>query len=321
MKNAPSPLDHRGQHHTRVAHRRATVVGVRRLPRALPVVLVLLGGVALGGCGADDEAPGDYVRPTAAPSTPEDTTPPGPDNTGVPAGVTLRPSGDLVVTDPGSVVDGLDVIGCVRVLASDVTIQNTRIRCGDPVTANVVQVGDGVTGLLVVDSEIDGLGRADIGVGWNDYTLRRVDIHGTNDGVRLGDDVLVERSWIHDMTRKGDLHPDCVQATQGSDITVRGNTLDVYSRGTGDLNNAAVMLGSETGSRVLERVLVEGNWLNGGNYTVNVRQDADLDGVVFRDNVYGPDSRYGPAQAPAGVEFDGETMADPDEEWSLNEVG
>ena len=243
--------------------------------RALPAVTCLLGVLVLGGCAG--EAPGDYVRPAAAPSaTVEDTSPPGPDNTGVPAGVTLRPSGDLVVTEAGAVVDGLDVEGCVQVLASDVTIQNTRIRCSDPETANVVQVGDGVTGLLVQDTEIDGLGQADIGVGWNDYTLRRVEVHGTNDGVRLGDDVLVERSWIHDMVRQGELHPDCVQATQGSDITVRGNTLDVHARDAGDLNNAAVMLGSETGSRVLERVLVEGNWLNGGNYTVNVRQDATL---------------------------------------------
>jgi len=309
------------QGHTREALGRATVDRVLSLRRAVALLAAPTTVLLLAGCATGTDT--DYVRPTASAAVgqPDDTQPPGPDDTGVPAGVTLRPSGDLVLTEAGEVVDGLDVDGCVQVLASDVTIQNTRIRCGDPETANVVQVGDGVTGLLVRDTEIDGLGTADIGVGWNDYTLLRVEVHGTNDGVRLGDDVTVERSWIHDMTRQGDLHPDCVQATQGSDIVVRGNTLDVYARDTGDLNNAAVMLGSETGSRRLERVLVEGNWFNGGNYTVNVRQDATLDDVVFRDNVYGPDSRYGPAQAPAGVLFEGESMAGSGEDWTLNEVG
>ncbi|WP_369140394.1 hypothetical protein [Modestobacter versicolor] len=284
------------------------------------VLLTLLTVVLVAGCGAGDDD--DYVRPAgAAAVTDGPPTPPGPDDTGVPAGTVLEPSGDLEVTEEGAVVDGLDVDGCVVVRADDVTIQNTRIRCGDPDTANVVQVADGVTGLLVQDTEIDGMGTADIGVGWSDYTLRRVEIHRTNDGARLGDDVLIERSWIHDMTRQGELHPDCVQATQGVGITLRGNNLDVPARDIGDLNNAAIMLGSETGKRRLEQVLVEGNWLNGGNYTVNVRQDTDLDDVVFRGNVYGPDSRYGPAQAPAGVVFENEGMAEPGDRWALNEVG
>jgi hypothetical protein len=274
----------------------------------------------VGGCGTAEGDDG-YVRPVGEPAAATVDGPPGADDTGVPAGTVLRPSGSIEVTEDGAVVDGLDIAGCVVVRADDVTIRNSRIRCSDPSTANVVQVGDGATGLVVEDTEIDGMGTADIGIGWSDYTLRRVEITGTNDGARLGDDVLVERSWIHDMVRQGELHPDCLQATQGTNITVRGNSLDVYARGTGDLNNAAIMLGSETGKRRLEDVLVEGNWLNGGNYTVNVRQDATLDGVVFRDNVYGPDSRYGQAQAPADVVFERETSSVPTQEWAVNEVG
>ncbi|WP_166503367.1 hypothetical protein [Modestobacter italicus] len=283
-------------------------------------LVALLAVVLVGGCGT--EGGDDYVRPaTTASAGDGPASPPGPDDTGVPPGTVLEPSGDLDVTEDGAVVDGLDITGCVVVRADDVTIQNTRIRCADPDTANVVQVADGATGLLVQDTEIDGMGTADIGVGWSDYTLRRVEVHRTNDGARLGDDVLIERSWFHDMIRQGELHPDCVQATQGTGITLRGNTFDVPADGSGDLNNAAIMLGSETGKRRLEQVLVVGNWLNGGNYTVNVRQDTHFDDVVFRGNVYGPDSRYGPAQAPAGVVFDGETMSETDQVWAVNEVG
>jgi hypothetical protein len=296
---------------------RVTVGTVTRRSRLL---LTCLAVVLVSGCGSTAGSGDDYVRPSAPPAAAE-AGPPGPDNTGVPAGTALRPSGSVTVTEDGAVVDGLDVDGCIVVRADDVTIRNSRIRCSNPKTANAVQVGDDATGLVIEDTEIDGMGTADIGVGSNDYTLRRVQITGTNDGARLGDDVVVEGSWIHDMTRQAALHPDCLQATQGRNITIRGNTLDVYARGSGDLNNAAVMLGSETGKRRLEHVLVEGNWLNGGNYTVNVRQDATLDDVVFRNNVYGPDSRYGPAQAPAGVVFEGESMSVPGGTWAVNEVG
>ncbi|WP_157519306.1 hypothetical protein [Modestobacter sp. Leaf380] len=275
----------------------------------------LLGGCA-GGPTTDvvlDARPSVAAQPTVV----ADAGPPGPDNTGVPADVDLRPSDDLYITQPGSVIDGLDVDGCVVVRASDVVIRNSRIRCAEPVTANVVQVENGATGLVIEDTEIDGLGEADIAVGWSDYTLRRVDIHSTNDGVRLGDDVLIEDSWIHDMIRQGGLHPDCIQATTGSDITVRNNTLDVYNRERDDLNNAAVQLGSETGPRLLERVLIEDNYLNGGNYTVNVRGDTNFQDVVFRGNRYGTDSRYGPAMAPGGVEFSSERMDEGDTDFSV----
>jgi hypothetical protein len=283
----------------------------------MAAVLALLG---VAGCAAGGTEGADHVRPPAAAPVSQAGGPPGADNTGVPAGVDLRPSGDLEITEDGAVVEGLDVAGCVVVRAADVTIRNTRVRCADPDTDVAVRLADGATRLTVLDSEVDGAGVVDVGIGWSDYALQRVEITGTNDGARVGDDTSIESSWIHGMVRQGDLHPDAVQATQGTGITLRGNTLDPRDPGTGDLGNAAVMLGSETGSRVLEQVLVEGNWLQGGNYTVNVRQDADLADVVFRGNVYGPDSRYGPAQAPAGVEFAGECRSD-GETWELHEVG
>lgn len=281
-----------------------TGVGVNRIQRRL-CVLLAVHVTLLSGCVA---SPAETIvsSPPAATSssTPQPTmSRPGPDNTGVPAGLKLRPSGDLRITAANTIVDGLDINGCVVVLASNVVIRNTRIRCAAPETANIVQVETGATRLVIEDTEIDGLGQADIGVGWNDYTLRRVEIHGTNDGVRLGPNVVVEDSWIHSMARKGDLHPDAVQATTGRNIIVRNNTLDVYNADLGDLNNAAVQLGTETGQRILRDALFEENYFNGGNYTVNIRGDANLDNVIFRANVYGPNSRYGPVQAPRSVDF------------------
>ena len=48
-------------------------------------------------------------------------------NVGVPAGKALRPSGSISVTTDGTVIDGRDVAGTIRVNARNVTIRNTRV--------------------------------------------------------------------------------------------------------------------------------------------------------------------------------------------------
>ncbi|HEY2479052.1 MAG TPA: hypothetical protein VGI17_10010 [Solirubrobacterales bacterium] len=52
---------------------------------------------------------------------------PAPSTTGVEPGVELKPSGSITITDPGTVVSGLDVTGTIKIGASDVTIENTRV--------------------------------------------------------------------------------------------------------------------------------------------------------------------------------------------------
>ncbi|MCZ2817365.1 hypothetical protein [Modestobacter sp. VKM Ac-2984] len=247
--------------------------------------------------------------PAPAPAQPADeeapvTVPPGALTTGVPDGTVLTPSGTIWITTPGAVVSNLDIDGCVFVLADNVTIRNSRIRCATPTYNRVIDVAKGKKGLVVEDVEIDGLGQADIGIGWGNYTLRRVDIHGTCDGARVSFNVLIEDSWIHDLVRQGTLHCDAVQSTEGGNITVRRNNLDPTNTASGDFNNAAVMLGTETGSQRLDGALFEGNWFGGGNYSVNVRGDAVLTDITFRKNVYLDEARYGVALSPASVLFE-----------------
>ncbi len=264
-----------------------------------------LGGVvvalALSAC-----AVGPTQVPVATSTSPAQQSPaaaqdarPAAYNTGVPDGVRLRPSGPLRITTDGAVIDSVDVDGCVEIAADNVVIRNSRIRCSNPTSEPAVRVLPGASGLVMEDSEVDGLGRALIGVGYSGFTLVRVDIHGVNDGVRVASRTVVQDSWIHDLARQGEYHPDAIQSTSGSSITIRGNTLDAAS--DGDLNNAALMLGTETGNRVLDDVVIEDNYLNGGNYTVNVRHDANIEHVVLAHNVFGPDHRYGHVLAPPSL--------------------
>jgi hypothetical protein len=116
--------------------------------------------------------------------------------------------------------------GCITIRANDVVIRNSRITCGASATNMVVATSGTYSNLVVEDSELDGLGIVDIGIGWQNYTLRRVEVRGTNDGARAGSNSVIDRSWIHALVRKGALHPDAVQSTGGIGITISGNTLD-----------------------------------------------------------------------------------------------
>ncbi|WP_337059250.1 hypothetical protein [Kineococcus sp. G2] len=275
-----------------------------RLPRPAALAALTTALLLTGACaGGEEERPDRFAaqrerleqqaRVLGIP-----TGFPGPHDTGVPLGEELEPSGSLTITEDGRVVENLDIDGCVSIKADDVVLRNVRIRCGQQQRAIVIEGSD--RNLLVEDSEIDGLGSTLVAVGWSDYTLRRVEVHDVVDGPRLGSDVTVEDSWVHDMVRVGDSHSDALQSNGGSGIVVRGNTLVPTDTSTGDVLNAAVQLGAENDSGELSDVLIEGNYLDGGNYSVNVRGDEGVSGVVLRDNVFGGGARYGPVLAPDG---------------------
>ena len=283
----------------------------RRALAASAVVLSAAVPMAVTGCSA--RVPIPQEQPGAVVATPTPTAsrgPVDPADTGVPDGVALKDSGPLRITDDGAVIDGLDVDGCVTVLADDVTIRNTRIRCGDAKKKLVVTVGDRAENLVIESSEIDGRGKLQVGVGWTRYTLRKVDVHGVADGARFGHGVTIEDSWVHDMARIGDLHSDALQTTSASDVVIRGNVLDPTRTKDDDLNNSGLMLGSETGSKQVRDVLVEHNLFDGGNYALNVRGDIEAEDLVIRDNVFGEGSRYGAVLTPRSVPLgEGNVMA------------
>jgi hypothetical protein len=223
------------------------------------------------------------------------------ETTGVPDGTTLTPSTDLDVWTAGAVLDGLDVQGCLTVHVPGVVVRNSRITCLDS-TLRAVSLVD-APGFVMEDSEIVSDGSAEVAVGWSGYTLRRVDVHGTQDGPRLGDNVTIADSYVHDLVRHDGVHTDGVQSTSGANVVVTHNTLDPRQAGSSDFMNSAVQLGTETGAQRLENVLFEGNFFNGGTYSVNVKCSANVRNVVFRGNRYGHGNRYGAVVAPAAVTF------------------
>ena len=224
---------------------------------------------------------------------------PGPDNTGVPAGVDLRVHrGDMVITRAGTVIDGLDIHGYVEVRAENVTIRNSIIRGGAVGGQDsLVRSASDSASLRIVDSElvptnqhpkIDGLR------GWN-ITAERLDIHHVVDGVHMwgAGNVQLRSSWIHDILHfendpgwnGGPSHDDGVQIQSGSNIVIEGNRIE-------EAYNAAIMLTQDAGRT--SNVRISGNWLDDAGCTVNIAQKdhSALQNIDVTGNVFGTGSRF-----------------------------
>jgi len=220
---------------------------------------------------------------------------PGADNTGVPKGTALRVhNGDLTITQPGQVVDGLDVRGLVFVRAENVTIKNSVIR-GRVTPGNAALLSNTSTGLRVIDTEMysaDPSWKIKGFVGSN-AIFTRVNAHDVTDQIHItGSNVQVHASWLHsnlhyanDPNNGGPTHDDNIQIQGGTNMQFSGNRME-------GATNAAVQVTQDTG--VVGNVTLSGNYLNNGSCTVNVNEKSRgaVQGMSIIDNTFGRDTRY-----------------------------
>jgi hypothetical protein len=244
--------------------------------------------------GRDAPAPGgDFRRdgPRRDGPRPDGANPcsgpkPGPGNTGVPAGAKLAASGSIKVTQNGAVVELLDIKGEITVLANNVTIRKVRITSGGYYPIRYFDNNN--TGLVVEDSEIIGTsGKVTSAIAFANYTARRLNIHGSSDGLKADSNVLVEDCWIHDLSNGPTEHNDGVQSTGGKGVTIRHSVLQGAS-------NAAVQTGDENGRT--EDLTIMCSWLYGGGYTLNIRGTGTTKpkNTKIINNRFGRDAAYGP---------------------------
>ncbi len=249
-------------------------------------------GVAGGGTGIDGGSPaGDGGRAVGEDGGDAalgacERPKPGPTNTGVPAGTVLKPSGSIKVETAGAVVEDLDIEGAITILADNVTIRRVKIRSGDYYPIRYFDNDN--KGLVVEDSEIEGTSDdATAAISFANYTARRLNIHGSADGLKADENVLVEDCWIHDLRNGPDQHNDGVQSTGGKGVTLRNNAISGAS-------NACVQTG-DIGAAT-EDLTIECNWLSGGGYSLNIRGTGATRPKNTRvvNNRFGRDSAYGP---------------------------
>ena len=195
--------------------------------------------------------PSGSPAPPAPIPAPRSTGFPDASSTGVPSGATLTPGGGLTINAAGAVVDGREITGAVVVNAPNVTIRNSRIR------SNAFRViENNSTGLVIEDSEIinrpvAGQPNCHNGIGWGNFTMRRVEITGCENAVDVGGGTVVfEDSYVHDLDTVGPSyvwgnrpHTDGIQGA-GDNVTVRHNWIDP-SPGSGVTAGIIMMQGSD----------------------------------------------------------------------------
>ena len=199
--------------------------------------------------------------PPPAPSTGSSPLPAFPDAscTGVPAGTSLTThNGSITVSTPGTVIDGLDVHGCVQIETTGVVIRNSRISC----TGGYVVYGHTNASFRIEDSEVDCANTNGTAIGDTNITVLRVDVHGCENGFDADQNVDIEDSYIHDLYQSAVAHTDGLQSAIGSNLTLNHNTF-YANDGTSAINinnNASGPRSSNT--------IVSNNLLAGGAFSL-----------------------------------------------------
>ncbi len=203
-------------------------------------------------------------------------------------------SGNQTFASSGQTISGKDFHGYVKVTGSNITFKNCIFRGGTPNGNNALLDTEGATNTVVEDSEVVPLHPAATidGVWTKNTKLYRVNIHGTVDGMKAGDNTLVQDSWIHDTSwfasdpnqGGGPTHNDGIQAFDGvSGLTLRHNTIDLSSSKD---PNAALQDSAAN-------VTVDNNWLDGGGCILNFADHGhSLPGLSVTNNRFGRHSSF-----------------------------
>jgi hypothetical protein len=199
-------------------------------------------------------------------------------------------TGPSRITAANTVIDGKIITTSLTIVAgaNNVTIKNSIIRASG---YWLVLNDEGATGLKIIDSELDGTPNApssgDSAVAGDNYTLTRVNIHHTVDGLKAGSNVVVEDSYIHDMLIAGaDPHNDGIQSLGTTSLTIRHNTIILK-----DGSTSAIIL--STGSAdSMRNILIENNLLGGGAFTVYGGYEAGRDTLSKVSNIRIIDNKF-----------------------------
>lgn len=250
---------------------------------------------------------------------------PNPGNTGTPPG--WRPTtvhqGDLEVTQPGAVIEDIEVTGSVAVVAPNVTLRRVRVHgriwnqsypkvAGSTLTQYHMTIRDstiGDTGSAATQDTADGT------VGPGNYTITGSQLRGS-DGFRVseaqavaggdGSVTIVGNYFQANQVPDCSFHVDGIQGYYGgADVTVRGNTINTNLR---DCVTGAVFFAD-----LSKAATVEGNLLIADSYPLRIHDDATPDHGPWRIHGNALAFREGPGALTANTECGASSMS-----WSGN---
>lgn len=182
----------------------------------------------------------------------------------------------LYITEDGFVLQNKKLTGSVFVKADNVTIKNCWIRGTQGFSIRhegknlsieycKLESAGNVAGENISNYKAE-----------NNYTLKYCDISGFGDGIKAGNDTLIEFNYIHDLAGDPEYHSDCIQVMQGKNIKIRNNTLLARWK----TQTSVVILKNDIGA--ISEVMIEGNFMSGGAYVFYNVGGTD---VFFKNNI------------------------------------
>ena len=210
-----------------------------------------------------------------------------------------RINNDIIVTNPNTVLDGLDVSGEIIIRAPGCVLRRSIGRGGAPISTGQnallnITHPDAKDFLIEDVTLIPNFPNVrQNGVYVNQPgTFRRLNVTGTVDGMVIyGDNVTVENSYLDKFVTYasdpaqggGQSHNDGIQLQKGVGVKIVGNTI-------AGGNNTAIMVTQDVG--VVGNLLIADNYLDGGGATVNFGSGgAAKKNLVVINNRFGPNRR------------------------------
>ncbi|MCB8818937.1 right-handed parallel beta-helix repeat-containing protein [Microvirga rosea] len=199
----------------------------------------------------------------------------------MPSGVTLTPSGDIIVTKAGTVLSNLDVRGQIWVRAENVTIQNCKITSDNYYG---VRIDHGLKGVTVKNCEIDGQGQVLNGIG-GAGTFVGNNIYGCENGINIEGNVAtkIEGNYIHNFLNNEGGHFDGIQIFgDNANVEVVHNTII----NDGSPNGVSAIFVANTFGAV-SNVNIHDNYFSGGGFPLyfdGTKSSAAITGVSWHDN-------------------------------------
>lgn len=204
---------------------------------------------------------------------------PHPGNTGVPVGTALTVrQGSIDVRTAGTVLQGLDIRGCVNIYARDVVIRDSKITCTSGLAGVYADDAPSDARLVVERVEIDCVTGERHGIWGHSMRVEGVYIHDCENALEVNANSVIEGSYLSAREGTADGHADVIQSQGGNNVVIRGNTLAGYN----PITSAII-----TNPTKNNGWLVENNFMSGGAYTLYCPEQGT--GFVVQGNrFYGP---------------------------------
>lgn len=170
-------------------------------------------------------------------------------------------------------------MGCIRIRASNITIENALITgevgCTYGIDIANTPSGATVNNITIRHVEIRGGNSGGIkgSSSHGSLHLYKVKVHQNRaDALKLYSNTTVQRSYITDVGTTAGAHADGIQIPVGTNVLIAGNNFDQL-KGEGYINTQCMLMKTDNGP--ISYISVRRNWVRGAGICIQFRDHTD----------------------------------------------